>query len=479
MSVRQHTNREITGSDARILNYGPVLACFALAGLALTSLYLSTSLDLEPVWPIGALAAIAAAFVGMRKWPIVLVTGLIFVGTFKTTPAVGISLTDPTMIVWLLSAGAIFMELLFILGRSSTFSLQELFAGQGLGILLFLLFVIVLAGSYLYTPAPQYGIQKLFHFVGFQPLVFFAPLILLRNRKDLDHLLFAFFILGLALATKEIYGFLHPTQEVLSGNKDITHIGNGQLIGMTLLIFFYAQPFRRFPKILAVPVLGIGLVACAARGPLLSMLVVMAIYSLVARRSSGFVSSKQIIAGLAIVTVVVAGALSFAEKYPAAQAKIAEKKQELKAFAGGSSDPGGTMQERLEFYRSAASAFTVKPLLGVGLGGWTVFYYGYEKPGYPHNILLEVAAEQGVIGLTVLVGFFAAVWLAAHRIWKQQPDLAFAIPLYVYSVLVCMFSGDVNVRALWFWAGTIFAISRMCAPRMLARFHSEPVLQPA
>jgi O-antigen ligase len=415
----------------------------------------------------------------MRKWPLALIAGLLFIGAFKSSPAQGISLTDPTMVIFLLAAGAIFIELLFIVSGSSDFHLHELFAGQALGIILFVSFAAVLALSYLYTPAKGYGAGKLLHFTAFQSVVFFAPLIFLRREKDLEQLLFAFFLLGLALAFKEIYGFLHPSKEVLSGNRDITHIGNAQLIGMSLLIFFYAQPFRRFPKVLAVPVLGIGLVACAARGPLLSMLVVMVVYSLAVHKGTGFVSYKHLIVGLGIVAVVVVCALSWVEKYPSAQAKIAEKKQELKAFVGGSKDPGGTLEQRLDYYQSALSAFSKEPLTGLGLGGWTVYYHGFEKPDYPHNIVLEVASEQGIVGLTLLFCFFGAVWTASRQIWKYRPELAFAIPLYVYSVLVGMFSGDINIRALWFWSGTIFAISRMCALHATQRLSSSPVLQPA
>jgi O-antigen ligase len=247
---------------------------------------------------------------------------------------------------------------------------------------------------------------------------------------------------------------------------------------MSLLMCVYAKPFRRLPKMLALPILGIGLVGCAARGPLLSLLAVMLVYSVMTRKSSGFRPYKQI-ARLSIVVVVVTAGLAWMERYPAAQEKIAEKQQELKSLVDGSRDPGGTTEQRLDFYRSAVSDFTREPLLGVGLGGWPVSYYGYEERGYPHNIVLEVAAEQGIVGLTALFAFFAAVWLAARRIWRQRPELAFAILLYVYSVLVCMFSGDINLRALWFWAGTIFAISRMCFSRESTNLGARAVFQPA
>jgi hypothetical protein len=465
----------MTNLEEKTVRIVALVSC-ALSVVAVI-VFAAIRLSIEPVWTLGLIAALSAGLGIIRKWPLAPVAGLLFIGNFKSIPANGISLTDPTMIVLLLALSAIFIELLFAVSSNSRKSLHELFAGQALGILLFLCFTSVLALSYLYTPAHEYGQTKLLHFVVFQSIVFFAPLILIHDEKDLEQLLIAFFLLGLALAIKSIYVFLHPTAQVLAGEKDITHIGAAQLIGMTLLIFFYAQPFRRFPKILAVPVLGIGLVACAARGPLLSMLVVMVVYSFAARKNAGFVTYKQILLGIAVVMIVTGGALLWIQRYPAAQAKIAEKQLELEAFAGGAANPGGTMEQRLDFYRSAISAFCKEPLIGLGLDGWTVYYYGLEKSDYPHNIVLEIAAEQGVIGLASFLAFLAAVWMASRRIWRQRPGYAFAIPLFVYSFLVCMFSGDINVRALWFWSGTIFAISRMCFSREEEQWSPAPEAQ--
>lgn len=463
----------MTDFEAKTVRIVILVSCALFAAAVIV--FATIHLGIEPIWTLGLIAAVSAGLGIIRKWPLVPVAGLLFIGNFKSVPAQGISLTDPTMIVLLLAIGALTIELLFAVSGESRHSLHERFAGQALGILLFLCFTTVLTLSYLYTPAHQFGQTKLLHFVVFESVVFFAPLILIYEEKDLEQLLIAFFLLGLALAIKEIYVFLHPTAKVLAGEQDITHIGASQLIGMSLLIFFYAQPFRRFPKILAVPVLGIGVVACAARGPLLSMLVVMVVYSFAVRKSTGFANYKQILLGISIVMIVTSGALMWIERYPAAQAKIAEKKLELEAFAGGASNPGGTMEERLDFYRSAISAFHKEPFSGLGLAGWSAYYYGFEKADYPHNIVLEVAAEQGVIGLTVFFAFLGAVWMASRRIWKQRPEHAFAIPLFVYSFLVCMFSGDLNVRALWFWSGTIFAISRMCFTR--TREHPFPATQ--
>jgi len=452
-----------------------LLTALAVLG-ATVVLYGSIKLSIEPYWLLAGMGAVVLALTAMRKWPVAVVAALLFVGNFKTTAAQGFSFADPTVVLLLLSAGAIVIELLFVISGDSEWSLQDALRGQQAGILSFIIFVTVVAVSYLYTSAPNYGWVKLSRFLAFKPLVFFAPFVLLKRERDVRQFLVAFFILGLALTAKDVYGFLHPTKEILSGDADTTRIGDAQLIGMTLLILFFSSHFRRFPKFLGLAVvlfLAFGMVVATARGPLLSVLFVLFAYSFIGRRIKTFVSYKQMLAGLLIFGAVIMAGVSGIVRYPAVQARVLEKQQELTAFFQGARDPGGTMQERLVFYRSAVSAFAERPLSGWGVGGWPVFFYGAEREDYPHNLILEIAAEQGYVGLMAFFAFLIAISGAGRRIWRLRPDLAFTLPLFSYSFLACMFSSDLNTRTLWFWAGAIFALSRMCESKASGRLQAR------
>ena len=436
----------------------------------------SVRAGLEPFWLLTALAAIPVVLFLMRKLPVIVLTALLFVGNFKTVAAQGISFTDPTMILLLLSMGAVFIEILSTFSGDSEWSVQEALRGQTAGILSFLIFVAVVSLSYLYTIGPEYGWVKLSRFVSFKPLVFFAPLILFKRERDVHQFVKMFFILGLVLTARDVYAFLHPTQQIISGDADTTRIGDAQLIGMTLLILFFSNYFRKFPKILGLAVvlfLGLGLVAATARGPLLSVLFVLITYSFIAGSMRSSISYKQVLAGFLVLALLALPALSWVERYPAVYERILEKEQQLTAFVRGDRDPGGTLEQRLEFYRSAASAFAEKPLSGWGVGGWPVYFSGADREDYPHNLVLEIAAEQGLPGLIAFFAFLAAVCAAGRRIWRQRPDLAFPIPLLAYSFLTCMFSSDLNTRSLWFLAGTMLALSRMSLSESSARLQYQ------
>jgi len=111
--------------------------------------------------------------------------------------------------------------------------------------------------------------------------------------------------------------------------------------------------------------------------------------------------------------------------------------------------------------------FAQKPLTGWGLGGWSYYALDRDIPASPHNLVLEIAAEEGVMGLAALGTLLLTVFLALRRIWRSSPDLSFIAPVFAFSLLATMTSGDINVnRPLWLWCGVIFALAGIAQRRL-------------
>jgi O-antigen ligase len=162
-----------------------------------------------------------------------------------------------------------------------------------------------------------------------------------------------------------------------------------------------------------------------------------------------------------------AGSLDWLQQQEAAQGKFATKRAEIEEVLRGSSTPTYTAGRRLTLYRWALEMFAEKPLTGWGLGGWSYYALDRDVPAYPHNLVLEIAAEEGVMGLAALGTLFLAVFLALRRIWRNSPDLRFIAPVFLFSLLATMTSGDINVnRPLWLWCGVIFALAGIAQRRL-------------
>ncbi|MFM1987609.1 MAG: hypothetical protein RJA99_566 [Pseudomonadota bacterium] len=81
---------------------------------------------------------------------------------------------------------------------------------------------------------------------------------------------------------------------------------------------------------------------------------------------------------------------------------------ELEASAAG----------RVEVWEHARALFLQSPLFGIGLNGFMTARSG-ETLTDPHNYYLKVAAEQGIVGLSLLVGLLLSFLRSA---WRLQRD---------------------------------------------------------
>lgn len=133
---------------------------------------------------------------------------------------------------------------------------------------------------------------------------------------------------------------------------------------------------------------------------------------------------------------------------------------ELSALAHGTLDAGGTTSKRLEFYNSTIVAFVSNPLTGVGLAGWPAFY-GDQTIPYPHNFVLEVAAEQGLPGLVALLALLAGALSELLWLRKSKNEFTFVLPVFLYCIFSNLVSNGIENRVLFFWIGAAFLAGRM------------------
>lgn len=112
------------------------------------------------------------------------------------------------------------------------------------------------------------------------------------------------------------------------------------------------------------------------------------------------------------------------------------------------SDPGG----HDVLVKDGLGMFAKHPLVGGGLGSFVGQVKGYQ---YPHNILLEVGAELGLVGLVILFLplLAAGVRLIRNACVGQDPALTSVLALALCYFVVANLSGDVpSARAFWIFA---------------------------
>jgi O-antigen ligase len=114
-------------------------------------------------------------------------------------------------------------------------------------------------------------------------------------------------------------------------------------------------------------------------------------------------------------------------------------------------DENDTVRLRLESLRVAADLFEDAPLVGVGTGG--VRFYHTD---FTHNLIMEVAAEHGIVGLLALGCFVGgAIFHLIIAIFRTRNSLAlFFSVCALYILFWSMVSGSLaGLKQLYFFVG--------------------------
>lgn len=380
-------------------------------------------------------------------WPEVTLVLYTNAGLFKADPRLS-ALSGPVDITLALAAVLVAtLAYRLVLRRermvwSREISLVFLFAG------------VILMGL-IYTPAGSYATEKAFRFLSLTMLAFFVPILVIKSYRSLW--LFLIGWLGFAaLLSVEALGQLGNGQRLSAFNA--TTISISRAVGVAILILLFAVVIGRVSRrwqltaAAGMALMMLVLVGTGSRGPLLVLGVTTLFTMGIAFLKPGRRARSLLI--VAILAITVAGVF-VSGLVPATS---------LERFSGLIDQEQGidtSSQARLMVMQVAWHLFTTSPFIGRGTGSVSAFDVGRELT-YPHNILLELAAETGIVGLGLYLAIVSMVLWQLLANWSQQTA---ASPLYlallatiIFTLLNAMVSGDLNDnRDLWLFAGTAVA----------------------
>jgi O-antigen ligase len=148
--------------------------------------------------------------------------------------------------------------------------------------------------------------------------------------------------------------------------------------------------------------------------------------------------------------------------------------------------------DRPEIWGEALREMAADPVTGQGPGNFPVSSRAEIvrsvsfAPLHAHNILLTWAAETGLPGAVLIVGFVIAVWRTVRRmrvrVPRSDPDVVLLVigaagllALLIQGVVDYTLRNAVVFFAFWTVAATIMAGERLSAPRPRARPLDRPV----
>jgi O-antigen ligase len=283
---------------------------------------------------------------------------------------------------------------------------------------------------------------------------FVAPLLLIRTRAAMTRLMLALTGSGLLIALTTV-ATDNPSQPLISANGNEITAGLYPAIGLVAAIGYFALlPRGRWRLIGFLPAIVLlpAVVAAGSRGVLVAGAAALA-----------FVIIRHIRCAKRplLAAVIVGVSLLIGAQLATTLAGGAAAKYESQLLSTNSSQVLG---DRGFLYHRAEQLAFDHSIAGVGAGGFATSSIVYERLLYPHNIVLELASEQGFGAVLLLAMLVSAAWWARRRVpgGLKSPEAVVTGGLIILALSEGFFSFDINRnRMLWFALGLAFALPQL------------------
>jgi O-antigen ligase len=314
-----------------------------------------------------------------------------------------------------------------------------------------ILLLVFAAVSLAWSPDATVGSDKLSVWVlsGLIPAAFIVVLVPATSTIDWRPIAVAAVLTALAMIAFGVASPLYPGRPTLFGANPIWE-ARSLFIGAIVVVFAPLPGFPRLFKVVLVPLIVYAGILTVSRGPAIGFLLGLCAGGAEALRAFDRHDRRIQLAWAAI-------GLTTALAIVAAFGLFDRASTVLSTFLA---EPDVT--SRGSYINEAGRLFSNAPLSGIGIGGFAAT--GLDK--YPHNLVFEIAAELGVLGLLLVVP-----WLAIALRGAAGSPLLMA--LVVATAIFALFSGSLASNAE-FWLCSAFGVARFPLGRAKA-----PVRSPA
>lgn len=322
-----------------------------------------------------------------------------------------------------------------------------------------LAFVLWIIFSKSYTPSVIYAGEKLFNtsIVAVWCTVAGA-LIMAKSRTRVERFLLLLVILGTVVGIDNIIKFASATFNWKQSN----YLTLGRLAGLAAIVsfaFWLRSPLfstRGFLFLMAFCVNCYMLLIAGGRGPTAGMamsLMAVPLLSIYAQPKRLLIHKDMFATMLMLLALIAAVVylLFFSEE-------SFRTLDRFRVLLTGD-DVGQSAAERIDFWKKAVLLWYESPWIGHGIGSFPIYYENNDDRAYPHNLILELLAEFGIIGL-VLFGalVFSCVYRMSFSRMRKDPILLCAFLLFLNTLINSMSSGDLADNRNLFMALALLAV---------------------
>jgi O-antigen ligase len=309
------------------------------------------------------------------------------------------------------------------------------------------LFVLRLEGSH----DGSYGSTKTGLYIADVLVAYMAAIAVGRSRRELRRFFVAVFAVSTAGASIFVVAlFAGSAQAIVGGRYSLAaeqypiELGRQSAIGLliaTAAILGAKGRVRLLAAALTVPLV-VTLLAAGSRGPVLALAAGLVVLMSLAGRTT-VRGGVLLLVGALVASAIVAPLL-------VPHSALGRAVSILVGSENGVSSNG-----RSAIWSVALSTIEAHPLFGIGTGGFAALGTGVL---YPHNIVLEVAVETGVLGAAALLALLGGFLISLRDAWRRAGDsdrltVALVAALFASALVNAFLSGAIQDNAAIWIAG--------------------------
>lgn len=303
----------------------------------------------------------------------------------------------------------------------------------------------------IYSISPYFGIKKILNLaISTVPTIIFFYYIL-ATLNPVRMAVFRILIIALSLAAVILSFLFSPFQYVAYKFSmfNWSHVIYGRFVGaaalMTFIFLIKAEDQKvRFPLLFITILLFSGVLFSGLRAAIIGLPLFSFIYIVNQSIKKQMDGGKRTV----LIILILAAALS-AYLFLNSTNAVADRLTNLTTASGLHRD--GPIISRLEAYKISLNLFLNNPVAGLGIGGFKNSANGAITlwMNYPHNIILEVMAEYGTIGLLFFLFLAGLILSRSYKISFES------LIFFLFMFWLAMFSKDLTTNTM-FLAGTAF-----------------------
>lgn len=310
-------------------------------------------------------------------------------------------------------------------------------------LLLWAVFLLYAAVSMVWSPSSSYGMHKFARLLTICTVLIVVPALLFPDEGAVHRFFKLTVYVSIAVAVVIVLGFLSPAHSrpyYLLGTSN--HLPTGRTMGFGVVVATYyvlsaETAGDRLVRGLMLGILLVGIVVSGSRGPFLAtfasagILVFLVFYVTRDEKERAF----AFVAGAGLSIAVLFGLhFGLGVSVPTFDRIV--------PMVRGEFDTSNL--RRLRIYRQAVLLWLQSPVFGGGIGSFGPWIHGSDMEEYPHNLVLELLAEFGLVGLLIFGALLAVALRDIVAVRREHPVWVLLLCLFIYALLNASFSQDLQ-----------------------------------